>query len=79
MQWARAICRDDMAKLSAECLHRYYFVCAQHFLPSMMNATKSRLLDHAMPTVDTSLVNSTANDNEPASRINTVTRLEGNS
>ncbi len=80
VQWAVEIGRQDLTKLSAECLHRYYFVCARHFVPTMMNANKARLLQNAMPThafCDTNSVNSTANDNERISYVLNATELSG--
>lgn len=81
LQWARALRRDDLAELSADYLHRYCYVCARHFVPSMMNAHKSRLLHHAVPTVDICVGNSTAtmSDHEPDSHIKTVSPLAGKS
>ncbi len=62
-EWATAVGRHDLARLSREYLNVHCHLCATHFNSKMLNADKTRLLHHAMPTVTT-----TAADHNPTSK-----------
>lgn len=54
--WATLVGRHDLASLPREYLNKNCHICSRHFDMKMLNADKTRLLHHAMPTVMVSAI-----------------------